>query len=153
MDNPYSVNELTPELVEEERKRPKFSRALLTAYAVHHVCSVLGIVTGVIIKPSEWQKFFPLDDPQTMLASRFLIPMADLYIVLEPPVSILLPQLGTVTFWHWLRIPVALSIPVAAFMYAYSRRRDWLWVVAIVSFGVFVSFVLWYSMDPRSVTP
>lgn len=150
MDNPYSVNELTPALADEERKRPKFSRALFTAYAVHHVASVLGMLTGVLIKPSEWQNFFPLHDPVTLLMNLFLIPAIDLFIVVEPPLmSVFAPQLFT--FWHWLRIPLTLSIPAAGFMYAFSRRRDWLWVVGIVSFGVFLSFVLWYSMDPRSM--
>lgn len=149
MENPYSVHELTPELVEEERKRPKFSRLLLTAYVAHHVASVLGMLMGVLVKPSEWQKFFPLNDPVTLLFSLFLIPLADLYIVVEPPLmTLLVPEGKMITFWHWLRIPVTLAIPVAAFMYAYSRGREWLWIVAIVSFSVFLTFVLWYSMRP-----
>jgi len=150
MENPYAAHDLTPELVEEERRRPKFSRALLTAYVVHHVFSVVGMLAGVLVKPSEWQKFFPLDKPLEALASLVFVPMIDVFIVLEPLLlSFIAPQLTTI--WHWLRIPLVLSIPVAGFMYAKSRRRDWLWYLAIVSFGVFLSFVLWYARDPRAM--
>jgi hypothetical protein len=148
MDNPYAAHDLTPELVAEERQRPKFWRGLLTAYAVHHVCAVLGMLTGVLIMPSEWPRHFPPDKPHIVLANLVLIPALDLFLVLEPPLlSFVAPEL--VTFWHWLRIPLVLTIPVALFLYAKSRRRDWLWVLAIVSFGVFVSLVLWF--DPRTM--
>ena len=145
MDNPYAAQELTPELVEEERQRPKFWRGLLTAYAVHHVCSVLGMLTGLLIKPSEWPNFLPRHNPLEAIQTLVFIPVLDLFVIMEPViVSFIAPDL--VTFWHWLRIPVTFMIPVAGFLYARSRRRDWLWVVAIVSYGVFVSLILWLAL-------
>ena len=147
MANPYSAPELTPGLAAEERQRPKFWRGLLTAYAVHHLFAVVGMLTGVIVKPSEWPRFFPLDKPLEALANLVFILLLDLFVVLEPVLWAVVAQRDA-TFWHWLRIPVTLIIPIAGFMYARSRRRDWLWVIAVVSFGVFLSFVLWFDLWP-----
>jgi hypothetical protein len=152
MENPYAAHDLTPELVEEERRRPKLSRALLTAYAVHHLFSILGLLVGLVVKPSEWRHFCPPDNPLEALAILVFIPLIDVLNVLEPLVlRLAAPQ--QITIWHWLRIPLTLSIPVACFMYAKSRRRDWLWYLAIVSFGVFLSFVLWNSPIPPRMGP
>ena len=149
MENPYAAGELTPELAEEERRRPKFWRGLLTAYAIHHVCSVLGILIGLLIKPNEWQKFFPFDSPLKVLGNLTLIPLMDLYIVLEPFfLRLAIPEL--LTPWHWFRIPLTLTIPLAVFMYAKTRNRDWLLFLAVVSLGVFITLVLWWSVDPRT---
>ena len=148
MENPYAAHDLTPELVQEERRRPKFWYGLLIAYVIHHVFSVLGMFTGVALKPSEWRRFFSTDNALAGLFSVVSIPLADLFMVLEPPIMwFYFPELTTI--WHLLRIPLVLAIPVAGFMYAKSRRPDWLWYLAIVSFGVYVSFVLWF--DPRTM--
>jgi hypothetical protein len=149
MENPYAAPEVTPELATEERRRPKFWRGLLIAYAVHHLASVVGMVIGVLVKPSEFSKVFPLDKPLDAIRTVVFIPIIDLFILLEPVfLTFAIPELATV--WHWLRIPVALIIPVAAFRYAASRRRDWLWVVAVVSMGVYVTFVLWHTRPPSA---
>ena len=145
MANPYAAPELTPELAAEERQRPKFVRGLLIAYAVHHISSVLGMLTGVLLDPSPLRNAFPLD-PLLTIQILVFIPVIDLLVILEPFIwSSLAPEL--VKFWHWLRIPVMLGIPVAGWMYARSRKRIWLGVVAIVSYGVFVSLIVWAEWE------
>lgn len=150
MSNPYTAPLVTPELAAEERQRPKFSRGLLMAYAVHHLFAVLGILAGVLVRPSVVRTFLPLHNPVASLVSVLQIPLHDLVIVLGPIVLTVFRE--PATFWDWLRMPVTLLIPLAGFMYAWSRRRDWLWGIAIASFLVFLSLVLSYS-HPRTLEP
>ena len=124
MDNPYAAPQLTSELATEERRRPKFFRGLLIAYVVHHVASVLGMLTGVLIKPSQLHNFFPLNDPLQVIQTLVFIPLIDLFVILEPVLLNLFKAPELVTVWHWLRIPVTLGIPVAGFMYALSRNAN-----------------------------
>ena len=139
MSNPYAAPEVTPELAAEERRRPKFLRRLVVAYAVHHLASVLGIFTGVLLRPGPVAQ---LDDPQLIIQVLVFIPLLDVFVILEP---VIMSSFGSdqVTFWHWVRIPVTLAIPAAGFMYSRTQKSVWLGVVAILSYGVFVSLILW----------
>ena len=147
MENPYAAPELTPELAKEERRRPRLLRGLLIAYGIHHLASVAGMLTGLLFRPSQWPNFFPPNNPLEAMQTLVLIPIADLFVILEPVLLTSFKASDLVTIWHWLRIPVTLVIPAAGFMYARSRKREWLWVVAVVSFGVFVTLVLWFALD------
>ena len=127
MENPYAAGELTPELAEEERRRPKVWRGVFWAYAVHHAFCVMGMLTGLLIKPSQWRGFCPPDHPLDALINLAAIPMIDLYFVMEP-----LFFARTATFWHWLRIPLVLTIPLAGF---FTRN-----LAIAIGCGIWLSF-------------
>jgi hypothetical protein len=82
-----------------------------------------------------------------VILTLVLIPLLDVLVILEPVFLNLFNSPDLVTIWHWLRIPVTLVIPVAGFMYARSGKREWLGVVARVSYAVFVSLILWFAFD------
>jgi hypothetical protein len=149
MENPYAAPELTPELAKEERRRPKMWRALLVAYGMHHGFSVLGMFVGVLVEPNEFSRFFPPDEPLLCLLQIVLIPVTDLFLVIEPlTVGEIVPAI--MVGIRWLRTLLVLSIPVAGLVYALSKRRAALWYVGIVSFVVHMSYVLTMALDRRA---
>jgi uncharacterized membrane protein len=150
MDNPYQAGELTPELAAEERRRPKVWHALLTAYAVFHVFALFGTWTGALIAPTERQEFLPLNNAWHVLQMVVLGPVLYFpFVVLDPLIAHAFHH-ESLMFFRWARTVVALLIPIMGMRYGLSRRREVLWLIGIVSFAVFLSFVLSFARDRRA---
>ena len=148
MDNPYAASHLSAEPATEGRKRRPVWKSLLIAYAVHHLASVLGLLAGLMVEPSQWERFFPPNDPWAALVMLVIVPVSDLYFLVEPlGAGDSVPY--TFVALRVIRSALALTIAVAAVAYGRTHWRGWLWYVGIVSFFVYLSSVLTNAANDR----
>jgi hypothetical protein len=141
MTNPYAAPEVTPELAQEERKRPKMWRSLLVAYGVHHGFALAGTFVGLLICPSEWGRVFPVN-PLARLSSIAFTPVFNLLIIADPYIAGELLHVESYLALRWARTFLVLSIPIAGLAYALWRRRFALWYIAAISFLSFATHVI-----------
>jgi hypothetical protein len=131
MTNPYAAPEVTPELAQEERKRPKMWRSLLVAYGVHHGCAVLGLFAGLAFNPILW---YVLLYPCAILSAFIAIPILDVYLVIDSFAGVGPngphdhPETG------WIPAVLVITIALASVSYAVCRRRELLAYIGLTSF-------------------
>jgi hypothetical protein len=149
MENPYAPPELTPELATEERRRPKMWRALLVAYGVHFLLSMLGFVVGLCFAEPGLTRVFPLESPWVWPLKLVSIPFAvDLFAPIEPfLIGKVVPP--TYVAWRWLRTGVWLTSLIAGVSYALWKRRWLLIYVGITSFIIALSFAISFPADMK----
>lgn len=144
MTNPYASPEVTTELAQEERKRPKIWRSWLAAYGVHHGFAVLGLFAGLAFSPTLWDV---IRNPCLSVLGLIAIPILDLYLVTEPTSAVILhdrPRTG------WTPAIVVITIALSGFWYGISRRRELLAYIAVASFVAAVWFMFaWVLLDRR----
>jgi hypothetical protein len=117
---------------------------------VHHLFALLGILAGVLIAPSERQVFFPLNRPVDCVLVMFLTPIFNFFVVLDPLIAQSLDR-ESLMLWRWLRSGIALTVPIVGIWYGLSRRREALWIIGVVSFFVFLSWVVSFAAFRRGV--
>jgi hypothetical protein len=134
MTNPYAPSQVTPELAQEERKRPKMWRSLLLAYGVHHVFSWLGFLSGLLVVPgSEWQGIFPPDRPAFIAAKLCFFPLVmDGRTLFEPLLLDIVSP--TVPVVRWIRWALLLTVPVAVIAFVLTKRQLFVYWVGVSSF-------------------
>ncbi len=144
MTNPYAAPEVTPELAQEERKRPKMWRSLLLAYGVHHAFAVLGLFVGLAFNPMLW---LFLQNPCTIFLALTAVPILDLYLLVAVAESSG-PKLMIET--GWIGFAGMLSLVVVGVWYSISPRRELLVYLGAISFAVAVWFIFaWRIREQR----
>jgi hypothetical protein len=145
MENPYAASNLSAVPVAEGRKRRPLWKSLLIAFAVHHVFSWLGFLSGLLVVPgTEWQGVFPSDRPGFVVAKLFFFPlMMDGRTLVEPLFLDIVPPVVTVL--RVIRFALVLTLPIAGIAYLSTLRPLCLWYLGIVSF--FLGLLLFVTIS------
>jgi hypothetical protein len=144
--NPYESPSAESEAEGTPRPRRRFWRGLLIAYVVHHGFFVLGTFVGIICMPSTWSRWFPPEQPWRGLLLLILVPICDVYVLLEPlGAGEIVP--ATFVGLRWVRSGFVVTVFAAMVGYAISRRRTLWWYLAVMSFLLALSLIISFAFD------
>ena len=80
-------------------------------------------------------------NPLARLATVVFTPLLSILVIADPYIAGELMHVESYLALRWIRSASVLTIPIAGFVYALSRRRAWLWYVVAISFLSFATFV------------
>jgi hypothetical protein len=136
--NPYS----SPAAVDADSCRDRRlcgARDLLTAYAVHHVGALIGLVIACLLDNRIAASAFPPDKPWAWIISLLDIPVVDLASIMLP-VSDMIPD--ELRWQAAIRAVLTVSIVWMLFRYSKHKKPSALWYVGVCS-SVTMCWLVW----------
>jgi hypothetical protein len=136
--NPYS----SPAAVDTnsyQDRRTHGARNLLTAYTVHHVGALIGIIVACLLDNRIAASAFPPDKPWAWIISLLDIPVVDLVSIFLPVSDMIPDQLR----WQ-AAIRAALTVSIVWMLFRYSKHKKpaALWYVGVCS-SVTMFWLIW----------